>query len=119
MVSHPDRFYLIHPCSVANIFGNWLNGVDSKFKLLISVGAIAIILSLWLCRNDKVFNDKNSSVMQVIYRYTATLQSWSALQRVEHRELFLEVSSRLEAAAWEFFSQHGWPYNLRIDPPPP
>ena len=54
--------------------------------------------------------------MQVIYRCTATLRLWSVMQRVEHRELFLEVSSRLEAAAWEFYSQHGWQHNLRIFP---
>ena len=49
---------LFPPRNVANIFGNWLNGVDSRFKLLIRVGAIAVIWSLWLSRNDKVFNDK-------------------------------------------------------------
>jgi hypothetical protein len=38
MVNHPDRFYLI---SIANIFGIWLNGVDSWFKLLIRVEEIA------------------------------------------------------------------------------
>ena len=107
------------PRTVANIFGNWLNGVDPRFKLFSRVGAITVIWSLWLCRNDKVFNDKNSSVMQVIYRCTATLRSWSSLQRVEHRDLFSEVSSRLEAAAWELFSQHGWQHNFRIDAPPP
>ena len=92
--------------------------MDRRFKLLIRMGAIAVIWSLWLYRNDKVFNDKNSSVMQVIYRCTTTLHSWSALQHVEHRELFLEVSLRLEAVARELFSQHGWPHNLRIDLPP-
>ena len=55
--------------------------------------------------------------MQVIYRCTATLRAWSALQRVEHRDLFLEVASRLEAAAKEFFARHGWQYRLRIDLP--
>ena len=105
---------LYPPRSVANIFGNWLNGVDPRFKLLIRVGAIAVIWSLWLCRNDKVFNDKNSSILQVIYRCTATLRLWSVLQRVEHRDLFLEVSSRLEAAARELFSRHGWSHSLRI-----
>ena len=48
---------LYPPRSVANIFGNWLNGVDRRFKILIRVGALAVIWSLWLCRNDKVFND--------------------------------------------------------------
>ena len=41
------------PSSVANIFGNWLNGVDPRFKLFSRVGAIDVIWSLWLCRNDK------------------------------------------------------------------
>ena len=108
---------LYPPQSVVNIFGNCLNGVDPKFKLLIRVGAIAVIWSLWLYRNDKVFNDKNASFMHVIYRCTATLCSWAPLQRAEHRDQFLEVSSRLEASAQDFYSQHRWQYNLRIGPP--
>jgi hypothetical protein len=31
------------PTSVANIFGNWLHGTDLKFRLLIRVGARAIV----------------------------------------------------------------------------
>ena len=61
---------LYPPRSVTNIFGNWLHGIDHKYKILLRVGAIAIIWSLWLCRNDKVFNDKNFSLLQVIYRGT-------------------------------------------------
>ena len=105
------------PQSIANIFGNWLNGVDPRFNFLIQVGAIAVIWSLWLCRNDKVFNDKNASFMQVIYRCTATLRSRAPLQRAEHRDLFFEVSPRLEASARDFYSHHGWQHNLRIGPP--
>jgi hypothetical protein len=82
------------------------------------VGAIAVIWSLWLCRNDKVFNDKSSSIMQVVYRCTATLRSWSPLQRVEWRDLFTEVCTRLEDTARDIFSQHGWRCDLRICPPP-
>ena len=107
------------PKSIANIFGNWLNGVDNRFKQLIRVRALAIIWSLWLYRNDKVFNDKNCSLMQIIYRTTATLRSWSQLQRVGHRDLFMEVCSRLEDTARDFLSLHGWQHNLRIGPPPP
>ena len=58
---------LYPPRSVTNIFDNCLNGVDSRLTLLFRVGAIDVIWSLWLCRNDKVFNDKNTSLMQVIY----------------------------------------------------
>ena len=109
---------LYPPRSIANIFGNWLNGVNIRFKTLIRVGAIAVLWSLWLCRNDKVFNDKNCSLLQVIYRCTALLRSWSSLQRSDHRDLFTEVSTRLEDTAKDFITQHGWRHNLRIDLPP-
>ena len=108
-----------HSVSSGNIFGNWLYGVDNRFKQLIRVAALAVIWSLCLCRNDKVFNDKNCSLMQVIYRTTATLRSWSQLQRVGHRDLFMEVCTRLEDTARDFLSRHGWQHNLRIGPPPP
>jgi hypothetical protein len=109
---------LYPPCSVANIFGNWLHGIDNRFRTHIRVGALAIIWSLWLYRNDKVFNDKVSSPLQVIYRCTGTFRLWSSLQRVEHRGLFTEVCAWLEALARDTFSQHGWQHNLRIEPPP-
>jgi hypothetical protein len=101
--------------SVTNIFDNWLNGVDTRYKTLIRVGAVAVVWMLWLCRNDKVFNDKNSSLMQVIYRCTALLRSWSPLQRLEDRDLFMEVAARLENAAKEFISQHRWLHIRRIE----
>jgi hypothetical protein len=72
---------------------------------------------LWLCRNDIVFNNKNSSILQVIYRAIGTLRLWSSLQRLEDRGLFMEVCERLEATARDTFSQHGWPHSLRIDTP--
>ena len=90
----------------------------ARFKLLIRVGAIAVIWSLWLCRNDKVFNNKYSSLLQVIYRCTALLRSWSSLQRVENKDLFTEVCARLEETAKDFFSRHRWRHDLRIEPPP-
>ena len=49
---------LYPPSSVANIFGNWLHDIDHKYIILLRVGAIAIIWSLWLCRNDKVLMTK-------------------------------------------------------------
>jgi hypothetical protein len=107
---------LFSPRSITNIFGNWLNGINNRFKKHIRVGVIAFIWSLWLCRNDKVFNDKNSSILQVIYRGISTFHLWSSLQRVEDRDLFTEVCARLEATARDTFSQHGWLHCLRIGP---
>jgi hypothetical protein len=83
---------LIPPCSITNIvFGNWLNGINNRFKKHIRVGAIAFIWSLWLCRNDKVFNDKNSFILQVIYRAIGTLRLWLSLQRPQDRDLYTEI----------------------------
>jgi hypothetical protein len=105
---------LFPPCSITNIFGNWLNGIDNSFKKHIRMEAITFIWSLWLCRNDKVFNDKNSSIMQVIYRAISTLRLWSPLQRLEDHDLYTEVCARLEAMARDTFSQYGWSHSLRI-----
>jgi hypothetical protein len=68
---------LYPPTSIANVFGNRLHGIDSKYIILLRVGAMALIWSFWLRRNDKVFDNKSSSLLQVIYRYTGTLRLWS------------------------------------------
>ena len=103
--------------SVANIFGNWLHGVDRKDRTIIRVGVLAVIWSLWLFRNDKVFNDKNTSLLQVLYRCTSLLRSWSTLQCVKNQDLFMVVSARLELIARDIFIRHGWPRYLRLGPP--
>ena len=108
---------LYPPRSAANIFGNWLRGIDHKYRILIRVGAIAIIWSLWLCRNEMVFNDKPSSPLQVLYRCTALFRLWSPLQRPEFSDLFTAVCTRLEQAARDIFTLHGWQRSLRIDHP--
>jgi hypothetical protein len=82
---------LYPPTSVTNIFENWLHGIDLRFRTFIRVRVLAIVWSLWLCRNDKVFNDKNCSLLQVIYRCTGILRLWSPLQRMENHDLFTEV----------------------------
>jgi hypothetical protein len=64
---------LYPPTSISNVFGNLVHGIDNKYRILLRVGAIALIWSLWLCRNDKVFDNKNSSLLQVIYQPTGTL----------------------------------------------
>jgi hypothetical protein len=108
---------LYPPTSIANVFGNWVHGIDYKYRILLRVGAIALIWSLWLCRNDKVFDNKNCTLLQVIYRCTGTLRLWSQLHRMEDHDLFSEVCTRLEDTARFLFSGHGWQHNLRIAPP--
>jgi uncharacterized membrane protein YqjE len=70
------------------------------------VRALAVIWSLWLCRNGKVFNDKNYSLLQVIYICAAIACSWSTMQRVENRGLFTEVYTRLKDTARDTSSIH-------------
>jgi hypothetical protein len=106
------------PTSIANIFRNWLHGIDLRCRMLICVGALIVVWSLWLCRNEKVFNDKNCPLLQVIDRCTGILRLWSPLQRMENCDLFMEVCTWLEATARDTFSLHGWPHNLRIGHPP-
>jgi hypothetical protein len=61
-----------------------------------------------------VFNNKNSFILQVKYRAISTLSLWSSLQRMEDRDLHMEVCARLKATARDTFSYHGWPHSLRI-----
>ena len=70
--------------SVANIFGNWLHGIDRMFRKHIWMGAIALLWSLWLCRNDRVFNAKVSFPIQVIFRCAHYLRGWSILHSPAH-----------------------------------
>jgi hypothetical protein len=66
---------LYPPTSIANVFRNWLHGIDSKYIILLRVRAMTLIWSLWLCRNDKVFDNKSSSLLLVIYRPTMVTAS--------------------------------------------
>jgi hypothetical protein len=72
---------------------------------------------MWLYRNDKVFDDKVSSLMQVIYQCTALPHSWLSLQRLEDCDLFMDVFTRLEETAKKFITQYRWMHNRRILPP--
>ena len=49
-------FNLSPPLSIENLFGNWLNGIPKLLKSQLLVGASALCWSIWLCRNDAVFN---------------------------------------------------------------
>jgi hypothetical protein len=103
--------------SVANIFGHWLDGISNRFRTQIRVGVIALLWALWLCRNNLVFEGKNSSPLQVIFHCTHFFLMSSMLHRTEYETLFKTVCTWLERVA-RFFTQHGWQHNLRIGPPP-
>jgi hypothetical protein len=59
--------------------------VDHKFKLPISVEALTIIWSLWLCRNDKDVNNKKvlSSKLLPVH-YFSLFMAVSSTRRESH-----------------------------------
>jgi hypothetical protein len=63
---------LYPPFSVANVFRKWLHGIYHKFRTFTMVGSLAIIWSLWLYRNDKIFNDKTFLFYRLSPRCTGT-----------------------------------------------
>jgi hypothetical protein len=58
----------IHRLVLPMFLGIGFMGIDLRFRKLIRMRVLAVIWSLWLCRNDKVFDDKNYSLLQVVYR---------------------------------------------------
>jgi hypothetical protein len=106
---------LFLPCGITNIFGNWLNEIDHRFKKYIRVGAIVFIWSLWLWRNDKVCNKKK------LFHFVGYIQGYqySLLMVIstEGRGSRLIYGGLCMVEGYtEEISQHGWPYSLRIGP---
>jgi len=107
---------LRQPTSISNMFGSWLNGISKHHKSLIMVGVAAMCWSIWLCRNDAVFENKQSYFLQVIYRTTHWLRTWATLQQPTSQEALIAASRWLERVAKDFFTQaHGWRSSLRIE----
>ena len=64
---------LAKPQSILHMFGSWLYGVKKELRSLVLLGVGVIAWSIWLHRNDIVFEKKNYSPLQVILcRYPPT-----------------------------------------------
>ena len=66
-------FGILHtsPSNFANLFGYWMHGLSLKLKNQILLGVAALCWSIWLNRDDMVFNkSKSNTSMQVIFRTT-------------------------------------------------
>ena len=110
---------LFPPRGVSNMFGNWLRGIRKDLKSLILLGAATICWSLWLCRNDMVFDKRKiSSPLQVIFLTIHFLRTWAILQKPSSRDLVAAACQRLEQVVRECFTQgHGWRSSLKIGAP--
>ena len=70
------------PCSIFHLFGSWLRGFQKDLKPLILLEAAATYWSIWLCRNDFVFEKKCvHSPLQVVYSVIHWLCIWVILQK--------------------------------------
>jgi len=68
------------------------------------------------CRNDAIFENKQSYFLQVIYRTTHWLRTWATLQQPTSQEALVAASRWLERVANDFFTQaHRWRSSLRIE----
>lgn len=99
------------------MFGQWLEGLHKTLQVVTLLGAAAVCWSIWLNRNNFVFEKKSyCSPVQVIFAAMHWVQSWAILQRAASQELALEASRRLMHLVMEFFSRaHGWRSSLRIE----
>ena len=60
-------FNLTKPQSVEHMFGGWLNGVTKHLRSLVFLGAAVTCWSIWLHKNDFVFEKKKlNSPLQVM-----------------------------------------------------
>ena len=108
-------FNIKPPCSIANLFGNWLHGVDKKEKVQIRVGTCALLWAIWNIRNDIIFNNaKKSSFMQVIPLAIHSIRMWSYLQATDKHAVLDIGCNRLLSVARDLYNQYSWRSDLRI-----
>jgi hypothetical protein len=71
-------FGLSTPINMHHVLGGWVQGMNDKDRKILLVGVGAMLWSIWLSRNDIVFNKTSiSSYMHVIFRVTYWTRTWS------------------------------------------
>jgi hypothetical protein len=105
----------VRAVNTANLFDPWLTSFSHKQRALVLIGVAAFCWALWLSRNEVVFQkSKSRSFLQVMFRGTFWIRSWSILSREEGRNALKEGCLWLETIALEFFKGSGWNFLKRI-----
>jgi hypothetical protein len=100
---------------VRNIFDVWLTGVPLKTKNLIITGASAACWTIWISRNDLVFNKTTMfTYLQVLFRTTHWLRCWAFLHNEEAKNKINQACRCLETVAMQFYFYYGWSFSNRI-----
>jgi hypothetical protein len=84
------------PSNAAHMLGQWLQGLSRAMQSIALLGAAALCWSIWLSRNNIVFENKMcASSMQVIFVAIHWVWSWAILQWADSQELAMEASLHL------------------------
>jgi hypothetical protein len=104
------------PSSFPELFGAWVDGISRKLRHQFLLGVAALCWAIWLNRNDVVFNNTGSNTfMQVIFRATHWIRSWSQLHKSEDaRDRLKKGCQILETMVMEVFANFGWRFANRI-----
>jgi hypothetical protein len=75
----------------------------------VCVGVCAIFWSIWLCRNDAVFDEKRLySYLLVIFMTTYLTRFWTILQKEKDRASLKHSCRILETVSMEICAKHRW-----------
>ena len=108
-------FNILPPVSIFHMFNGWLNGINKELMYKILVGASALCWTIWLSRNDMVFNHfRVVTPLQVIFQETHWIHFLALLQKEDDRPHVLVGFRVLETTSMEIFASNGWSFSNRI-----
>jgi hypothetical protein len=97
------------PNSRMHILAGWITSIRAKEKHLILVGVAAMFWSIWLCKNDIVFDKKNPWFLW--YRSSSEALTsfcfWRLLQKEPHRKEVVQICHTLEVIAMSVYAKNG------------
>jgi hypothetical protein len=93
------------PEGVEHLFGPRLRSFSSKQRNLVLIGLVAICWALWISSNDLVFQKSQyKSILQVIFRGTFYIRSWSVLSKQDGRTIWKDGCHALEGCSFQDIS---------------
>jgi hypothetical protein len=108
-------FEIAKHVNTANRFGSWLKSFTRKQRSQVLIGVAALCWALWLNSNEVVFQrSKSKSILQVLFRGTYWIRSWSILSKEEEVNNLKEGCRQLQTAALDFINRAGWNVLRRI-----